>query len=145
FLEKKIPSKPPNPLNPFSCVLRTSTGDGDSDRRTVDGDGDLFLSPCQIRLQQVGIQGRRNLLQRQLAYSELAAGMLQVVVDCAVEPYGLLGLVPIVKGAGGIITDWQGNQLSWQPSPASSVPRNSFKVVAASDLITHQQIISELS
>ncbi|WMV23393.1 hypothetical protein MTR67_016778 [Solanum verrucosum] len=56
-----------------------------------------------------------------IAYSELAAGMLQVVVDCAVEPYGLLGLVPIVEGAGGIITDWQ-------PSPASSVPQNSFKM-----------------
>ncbi|XP_059309089.1 bifunctional phosphatase IMPL2, chloroplastic-like [Lycium ferocissimum] len=80
-----------------------------------------------------------------IAYSELAAGMLQVVVDCAVEPYGLLGLVPIVEGAGGIITDWQGNQLSWQPSPGSSIPRDGFKVVAASDLTTHQQIISELS
>ncbi|XP_059310349.1 cucurbitadienol 11-hydroxylase-like [Lycium ferocissimum] len=43
--------------------------------------------------------------------------MLQVVFDCAVEPYGLLGLVPILEGAGGIISDWQGNQLSWQPSP----------------------------
>ncbi|KAK4720806.1 hypothetical protein R3W88_011039 [Solanum pinnatisectum] len=74
-----------------------------------------------------------------IAYSELAAGMLQVVIDCAVKPYGLLGLVPIVEGAGGIITDWQGNQLSWQPSPASSVPRNSFKVVAASDLTTHHR------
>ncbi|PHU17033.1 hypothetical protein BC332_12728 [Capsicum chinense] len=57
-----------------------------------------------------------------IAYSELAAGMLQVVVDCAVSPHGLLGLVPIVEGAGGIITDWQGNQISWQPSPVSSVP-----------------------
>lgn len=80
-----------------------------------------------------------------IAYSELAAGMLQVVVDCAVEPHGLLGLVPIVEGAGGIITDWQGNQLSWQPSPASSVPRDGFKVVASADLTTHQQIIFELS
>lgn len=71
--------------------------------------------------------------------------MLQVVVDCAVEPHGLLGLVPIVEGAGGIITDWQGNQLSWQPSPASSVPRDGFKVVASADLTTHQQIIFELS
>ncbi|CAN4090165.1 unnamed protein product [Withania somnifera] len=46
-----------------------------------------------------------------IAYSELAAGMLQVVVD-----------FPIVEGAGGIITDWEGNQLSWQPSPESSIP-----------------------
>ncbi|XP_019228063.1 PREDICTED: bifunctional phosphatase IMPL2, chloroplastic-like [Nicotiana attenuata] len=76
-----------------------------------------------------------------IAYSELAAGMLQVIVDSAVEPYGLLRLVPIVEGAGGIITDWQGNQLSWQPSPASSVPRDGFKVVASADLTTHQQII----
>lgn len=80
-----------------------------------------------------------------IAFSELAAGMLQVVVDCSVEPYGLLGLVPIVEGAGGIITDWHGNQLSWQPSPASSISQNSFKVVASADLTTHQQIISELS
>ncbi|XP_055800469.1 bifunctional phosphatase IMPL2, chloroplastic-like [Solanum dulcamara] len=65
-----------------------------------------------------------------IANSELAVGMLQLVVDCAVEPYGLLGQVPTVEGAGGIITDWQGNQ----PSPASSIPRNSFKVVASADL-----------
>ncbi|KAG5610504.1 hypothetical protein H5410_021785 [Solanum commersonii] len=76
-----------------------------------------------------------------VTYTELAAGMLQIVVDSAVDPCSFLGLIPMVEGAGGIITD----QLSWQPSPASSIPKDGFNVVASADPRMHQQIISQIS
>ncbi|XP_049368388.1 bifunctional phosphatase IMPL2, chloroplastic-like [Solanum verrucosum] len=73
------------------------------------------------------------------------AKVAYVVVDSAVDPCSFLGLIPMVEGAGGIITDWQGNQLSWQPSPASSIPKDGFNVVASADPRMHQQIISQIS
>jgi histidinol phosphatase-like enzyme (inositol monophosphatase family) len=42
------------------------------------------------------------------AYGLLARGMRDIVVDAGLKPYDILALVPIIEGAGGIITDWQG-------------------------------------
>lgn len=41
------------------------------------------------------------------AYGLLAAGFVDVVVEATMQPYDYLALVPIIKGAGGVITDWQ--------------------------------------
>ncbi len=44
----------------------------------------------------------------------LAAGHVDVCVDFDLKPYDFLPLVPIIEGAGGVITDWQGNGLNLQ-------------------------------
>jgi fructose-1,6-bisphosphatase/inositol monophosphatase family enzyme len=36
------------------------------------------------------------------------------------QPYDFLSLIPVIEGAGGVITDWKGNQLHWEASPDSS-------------------------
>lgn len=35
------------------------------------------------------------------------------------QPYDFLSLIPVIEGAGGIITDWKGHHLCWDASPDS--------------------------
>ncbi len=44
----------------------------------------------------------------------LAAGHVDLVIDFDLKPYDYFALVPVVEGAGGIITDWQGRNLDFQ-------------------------------
>lgn len=45
------------------------------------------------------------------AYGLLAAGFVDVVCEATMKPYDYCALVPVVQGAGGVITDWQGGAL----------------------------------
>ena len=38
----------------------------------------------------------------------VAAGLLDLVVEADLEPYDVLPLVPVVEGAGGVVSDWEG-------------------------------------
>lgn len=40
-------------------------------------------------------------------------------LNCLFQPYDFLALVPVIEGAGGIITDWKGDKLTWEASPFS--------------------------
>ncbi len=42
-------------------------------------------------------------------FGQLASGWLDVVIEKHFGPFDTVPVVPIVEGAGGIITDWQGN------------------------------------
>lgn len=46
------------------------------------------------------------------AYGLLASGHCDLVVESGLEPFDYLPLVPVINGAGGWITDWDGNPLS---------------------------------
>lgn len=46
------------------------------------------------------------------AYAMLASGNVDIVLDAGTKPYDFCALVPVVEGAGGVITDWQGRPLS---------------------------------
>ncbi|WCJ40935.1 myo-inositol monophosphatase like 2 [Euphorbia peplus] len=76
------------------------------------------------------------------AYALLASGFVDLVIESGLKPYDILALVPVIEGAGGIITDWKGDPLSWDASPTS--PATSFNVVAAGDKQLHQQAIDAL-
>ena len=41
-------------------------------------------------------------------YAMLAAGFIDLVVEGQLKPYDIVPLVPIVEGAGCVVTDWQG-------------------------------------
>lgn len=45
------------------------------------------------------------------AYAQLASGFIDLVVESQLKPYDYCALVPVIEGAGGVITDWQGNAL----------------------------------
>lgn len=42
------------------------------------------------------------------AYARLAAGTIDLVVEAGLKPYDIHALVPVVRGAGGVIGNWQG-------------------------------------
>ncbi len=42
------------------------------------------------------------------AYCMLAAGHIDLVIECGLKPYDIIPLMPIVEGAGGIVTTWDG-------------------------------------
>ncbi|MFG1477068.1 inositol monophosphatase family protein [Xanthobacter sp. V4C-4] len=44
-------------------------------------------------------------------YGLLASGHCDLVVETALQPYDFMALVPVVAGAGGVMTDWQGRPL----------------------------------
>ena len=41
-------------------------------------------------------------------YALLAMGCIDLVVESSLEPYDIQALIPIVRGAGGVITTWEG-------------------------------------
>lgn len=44
------------------------------------------------------------------AYALLAAGHVDIVLDCDLQPYDIQALIPLIEAAGGCVTDWQGNR-----------------------------------
>jgi myo-inositol-1(or 4)-monophosphatase len=60
------------------------------------------------------------------AYCMLAAGHVDLVIETELKPYDVLPLVPIIQGAGGIITTWEGG-----------LPNSGGRIVAAGDKRVH--------
>lgn len=46
------------------------------------------------------------------AYGLLASGRVDLVVEADLKPYDYCALVPVIEGAGGVITDWGGAPLT---------------------------------
>ena len=66
-------------------------------------------------------------------YYLLATGFADVMIDPVMSPWDSLALIPVIKGAGGIITDYHGND-----------PVKGNSIIAAGSGI-HSQIISSLN
>ena len=60
------------------------------------------------------------------AYCMLAAGHVDLVIETELKPYDVLALVPIIAGAGGIITTWE-----------NGPPHAGGRIVAAGDRRVH--------
>ncbi len=70
------------------------------------------------------------------AYGLLAGGFVDLVCEASLKPYDFCALVPVVKGAGGLITDWEGKELT---------VRSNGRVLAAGDPRTHAQALEALA
>jgi myo-inositol-1(or 4)-monophosphatase len=46
------------------------------------------------------------------AYCALAAGHVDLVIETGLNPYDIVALIPIVRGAGGVVTTWSGGDAS---------------------------------
>ena len=42
------------------------------------------------------------------AYCALAAGHVDLVIEDGLNPYDIVALIPIIEGAGGVVTNWDG-------------------------------------
>jgi inositol-phosphate phosphatase/L-galactose 1-phosphate phosphatase/histidinol-phosphatase len=70
------------------------------------------------------------------AYALLASGHVDLVVEAGLKPYDFCALVPVIEGAGGIVTDWQGAPLTLE---------SDGRVVAAGDARVHRQALALLA
>ncbi|MBL4639385.1 MAG: histidinol-phosphatase [Kordiimonadaceae bacterium] len=43
------------------------------------------------------------------AYAVLSAGHIDIVAESGLKPYDMMALIPVVRGAGGTATNWEGN------------------------------------
>ena len=46
------------------------------------------------------------------SYGLLANGLVDVIIETGLKPHDFAALVPVIKGAGGMITDWNGEALN---------------------------------
>jgi len=67
------------------------------------------------------------------AYCMLAAGHVDLVIETELKPHDVAALIPIISGAGGIITTWAGN-------PAE----HGGRIVAAGDPRIHEAALAML-
>lgn len=71
-----------------------------------------------------------------LAYGLLASGFTEIVVEAALKPYDFMALVPVVEGAGGVISDWAGGPVRLDSGD---------RVVATANIELHQKVLKALS
>jgi inositol-phosphate phosphatase/L-galactose 1-phosphate phosphatase/histidinol-phosphatase len=70
------------------------------------------------------------------AYGLLASGHIDLIVEADLKPYDFCALIPIINGAGGSITDWQGHSLNMN---------SDGRVIASGDAAILAQAIEVLS
>ncbi len=68
------------------------------------------------------------------SYCMLASGLVDLVIESGLNAYDIVALVPIVEGAGGIITTWDGGS-----------PAKGGAIIAAGDKRTHAQALELLN
>jgi myo-inositol-1(or 4)-monophosphatase len=64
-------------------------------------------------------------------YLLLASGQADIMCDPVMNPWDIAALVPIVRGAGGVITDWQGGDPVRGQSIVAATPSLHAQVIAA--------------
>src|SRR5499427_6379341 len=67
------------------------------------------------------------------AYCMLAAGHIDLVIETELKPYDVMPLIPIIAGAGGVITSWEGG-----------APHAGGRIIAAGDKRVHAAAIEAL-
>jgi myo-inositol-1(or 4)-monophosphatase len=132
------------------------TGDGRGARyRGPAGDRDLRVRPCPA-LQDAVMLTTSPLLMNDAdrrcfarveqavrlsryggdcyAYCVLAAGHVDLIIETELKPHDVLALIPIIEGAGGIITTWDNGR-----------PHAGGRIIAAGDRRVHAQAMALLA
>jgi histidinol phosphatase-like enzyme (inositol monophosphatase family) len=68
------------------------------------------------------------------AYCMVAAGHVDLVIESGLKPYDICALVPIIEGAGGVVTDWNGGSAA-----------NGGAIIAAGDKRLHEKALKLLA
>lgn len=67
-------------------------------------------------------------------YLLVATGWADVMCDPIMNPWDVAALIPVIRGAGGVITDWQGNS-----------PIDAKSIVASATAELHAEVIAGLN
>ncbi len=98
---------------------------------------EMFSGEDTTRFEQLAAMTRfRHYGAECYAYGLLASGHLELVVEADLKPHDFLPVVRIVAGAGGVISDWQGQA----PNPASD-----GRILAAATAELHAAALAVLS
>ncbi len=65
------------------------------------------------------------------AYCLLAMGLVDVVMEANLKPFDIIPLIPIIEGAGGVVTGWDGGSAA-----------NSSRIIACGDARVHAEILN---
>lgn len=68
------------------------------------------------------------------AYAMVAAGNVDIVVESGLKPFDIVALVPVIEGAGGVVTTWTGGD-----------PCEGGRIVASGDPRVHEEALAILS
>lgn len=68
------------------------------------------------------------------AYAMIAAGFIDVVIESGLNAHDIQALIPIIEGAGGVVTNWSGEAVL-----------SGGQVVACGDARLHEQVIGLLN
>ena len=63
-------------------------------------------------------------------YLLVASGLADVMLDPIMNPWDIAALVPVIRGAGGVITDWRGGSAYPAESTVAAVPELHAEVIA---------------
>jgi histidinol phosphatase-like enzyme (inositol monophosphatase family) len=69
-------------------------------------------------------------------YGLLSSGHVDLVFEMNLHPYDYMALIPVIEGAGGVITDWQGNPLTIG---------SDGRVLASSSHMLHEQALRAIA
>ena len=70
------------------------------------------------------------------SYASLASGFVDIVIDPGLQVYDYAALLPIIEEAGGIVTDWEGNDLKLQ---------SDVRLIACANKSLHEQALKILN
>ena len=70
------------------------------------------------------------------AYGLLAMGFADIIVEADLDTHDYLAQIPVIEGAGGIITDWEGQALT---------PHSDGRIIAAGDRRVHARALELLA
>jgi myo-inositol-1(or 4)-monophosphatase len=68
------------------------------------------------------------------AYCVLAAGHVDLIIETELKPHDVLALIPIIEGAGGVMTTWENGR-----------PHDGGRIIAAGDRRVHAQAMQVLN
>jgi myo-inositol-1(or 4)-monophosphatase len=96
---------------------------------------EMFEAPDKVRA--FGVLKLRVRLQRYggdcYQYAQIAMGFLDLVVEAGLKPYDIHALIPIIEGAGGVVTTWDGGSA-----------KEGGDVVAAGDARAHEAALKAI-
>lgn len=97
----------------------------------------MFEGDNFIRFEKLRTSCRRAVYGADcLAYGLLSSGWVDVVCEDNMQPYDYAALIPVVEGAGGVITDWHGKALDLS---------SEGHVIAVGDPALHEAALKALS
>ena len=67
-------------------------------------------------------------------YTQLAMGLVDIVIETGLQPYDIQALIPLIENAGGVVSDWEGGR-----SDAGG------DVLACGDRVLHARLLEQIA